>query len=650
MSWTPISGAPTQFQKSDGTLASGYYLKFYSAGTTSPTSMATNSTGSTTLAKCEINSSGYPINGSGDVFIPHLSVNYKIVLYKNSTDADSDNTNNADWVVDNVTQSAAANPTQTIEIEEKAGSDAVGQVFTLSTITYTIGVNSLSVYRNGVRQRLGIGKDYQETSSSSITVNSSITINPGDNWLFVKGESTTSTVSDAASVTYTPSGTGAVSTNVQDKLRETVSVTDYGAVGGGIVNDTLAFTNAIATGKNVYIPNGIYLVDSITLANRGQSLIGEQMGTAGGLDIGVVIRCRSSITDFFTVESAVGIRVENLNIDGNNLATNTVRISNNITDASFEFLTISGCVDSGVNLNLQPKTTNTQVSELSFHRVLCAGRVGGSNITNMLCDSNQFLVNSFYDCKWFGNSDGDVSKNIDIVQGQVNLYTPFFTGLTASGAFDINVSGGDIDVYSGRSESAAVDSIYVTGGSRINLYDYVHGATISNTTYAHTAAFTGQCKIVGGSYTNISLTGTSSETILINPQLYSGGVLSGTGAATALILGSLGRTGRDGFEVAQSTLTNLRGISASDEASKNLTGAFSISNTDTTAVVTLSTAEADALYYVLITPYDSTGAPAAGAFTVTDIARTTSNFTVTVSAAPGASNSVSYGWLLVRYG
>jgi len=106
MTWTPISGSVPQYQAADGSLASGYYLKTYSAGTTTPLSMATDSTGGTTLAKAQINTAGYPINGSGDVFIPHVSQSYKIVLYKNATDADNDTTGNADWVVDNIIPNA----------------------------------------------------------------------------------------------------------------------------------------------------------------------------------------------------------------------------------------------------------------------------------------------------------------------------------------------------------------------------------------------------------------------------------------------------------------------------------------------------------------------------------------------------------------
>lgn len=75
----------------------------------------------------------------------------------------------------------------------------------------------------------------------------------------------------AANIVYTPSGTGAVATTVEDKLKRTVSVKDFGAVGDGMTNDTEAFSQASAYieslgGGTLIIPPGIYVVGKQTFA------------------------------------------------------------------------------------------------------------------------------------------------------------------------------------------------------------------------------------------------------------------------------------------------------------------------------------------------------------------------------------------------
>lgn len=69
---------------------------------------------------------------------------------------------------------------------------------------------------------------------------------------------------------FTQAGTGASTRTVDAKLKEVVSVLDFGAVGDGTTNDTTAFSNAVATGKPVFVPqaSSFYSLTSLTAAQQ----------------------------------------------------------------------------------------------------------------------------------------------------------------------------------------------------------------------------------------------------------------------------------------------------------------------------------------------------------------------------------------------
>lgn len=70
--------------------------------------------------------------------------------------------------------------------------------------------------------------------------------------------------SGSSTVGFLQAGTGAVATTVQAKLRQTVSVKDFGATGDGTTNDytaiLAAWTYCLANAKNLYFPAGTYNV------------------------------------------------------------------------------------------------------------------------------------------------------------------------------------------------------------------------------------------------------------------------------------------------------------------------------------------------------------------------------------------------------
>jgi parallel beta-helix repeat protein len=105
-----------------------------------------------------------------------------------------------------------------------------------------------------------------------------IWIDSSKNYKFILKDSTGTTIwtiddisgddaSDASISTYLPAGVNAVQTTVQNKLREFVSVKDFGATGDGVTNDAAAIQASIdavftAGGGTIYFPAGIYMVEA----------------------------------------------------------------------------------------------------------------------------------------------------------------------------------------------------------------------------------------------------------------------------------------------------------------------------------------------------------------------------------------------------
>jgi len=90
-------------------------------------------------------------------------------------------------------------------------------------------------------------------------------------------DSNFSYVGGSSGVTYTPTGTGAVATTVQAKLRQTVSVLDFGATGNGTTDDTTSFQNAVnaAIGGRLIVPPGTYKLGTISLLSNSEYDFGE---------------------------------------------------------------------------------------------------------------------------------------------------------------------------------------------------------------------------------------------------------------------------------------------------------------------------------------------------------------------------------------
>ena len=193
-------------------------------------------------------------------------------------------------------------------IKETQTLSAAQTLVTLATFTYAIGTKSLAVFLNGLL--LNVGDDYVETSTSSITL--SVGATAGDTiTVDGTGDVVVVAIPDAGAIAYTPAGTGAVATTVQSKLRESVSVLDFGADPTGILDSGPAFNLALNSGAvRIRVPGGNYLINTlITLPStaNGQTLEGDDIvGTTlfnGPATVSNMILNNRGVTGSFTIRN-----------------------------------------------------------------------------------------------------------------------------------------------------------------------------------------------------------------------------------------------------------------------------------------------------------------------------------------------------------
>lgn len=114
-----------------------------------------------------------------------------------------------------------------------------------------------------------------------------------------------------AAPTFTAQGIGATTRTSTDKFADITSIKDFGAVGDGLTDDTLAIQKALTAHQSVLIPEGTYLVTNTLTLATGQSLIGTGQGA--------VIKAQSNA--FNTIEIPVGYTIiENIRIEGGDTA------------------------------------------------------------------------------------------------------------------------------------------------------------------------------------------------------------------------------------------------------------------------------------------------------------------------------------------
>jgi hypothetical protein len=129
-------------------------------------------------------------------------------------------------------------------------------------------------------------------------------------------------------VSFIQAGSGAVTRTAQAKMRETVSVQDFGAVGDGVTDDTAeiqAAIDSLTSGGTVYLPRGTYLVTAQIVVSNKVNLLGEGVASENGT--GSAFRGATCILRGFAGANAtVALNsdcsgIDNIDVDGNGQGT-----------------------------------------------------------------------------------------------------------------------------------------------------------------------------------------------------------------------------------------------------------------------------------------------------------------------------------------
>lgn len=189
---------------------------------------------------------------------------------------------------------------------------------------------------------------------------------------------TNGAASDPTYVGFVQSGSSPTTRTWQDKARDFVSIADFGAVGDGNVSNAsanaTALTNALATGKRVFIPwtsSGYHFGTNTVTVDDGQSILGENGVLLKSTSTGAFLALTPyEVTGFpATIE---GVKIDMTGSGASSTAIRFLTASGVCSGAKIKGVTFTNCVEA---VGDESHATNYVVDcEMDFRCLYTRGR------------------------------------------------------------------------------------------------------------------------------------------------------------------------------------------------------------------------------------------------------------------------------------